>query len=203
LDFFFIPIQYRTIHSNYLTGTLPPFQNASNIPYLSLASNFLIGGGLPAAPNTEIDLRFNYLTNCSSLCCLVNADCYTECVSAPDLANYTLPSGVESSVWTELDVSFLGSNKRIIQVETHFSSPPHLLSSYGCPLTDGVSSCDPSFEWDNSSYYNPFGAIEVMEGVPYSHSQIANTLQMFVYYIRGEVCETAIKVSGQAVEATL
>jgi hypothetical protein len=147
--------------------------------------------------NSIIDLRFNYITNCSSLCCFVNANCYTDCASAPDLENYTLPAGVESSVWTELNVSFLGSHKRIIQVETHFSSTPHLLSSHGCPLTPAVSSCDPSFEWGDFTFNSTMGFIELAEGVPYSHSQIANTQQVFVYYLRGEVCETAIKVSRQ------
>ena len=168
--------------------------------------------------NVTADFRFNYFDNCLEECCLLGTQCDTPCQNVnnvtfvnerkldmvghdwpSDMKSYieprksSLPLGVESSVWTEMNVSLLGVPKRIIQIETRFTSVPHYLSSFSCPLTSSLLSCVPS---------DPIGVgdgnwsdwINVEEGIAIYGSLSANSHRKYVYRVRGDDCETGVKV---------
>ena len=119
--------------------------------------------------------------------------CSSECENTPQIENMSLPDGVEESVWTELSVPLLGYNKRIIQIQTHFTSTPYIARSHSCPITDATMDCDstqivtPSHEKSD--------AIPLEMGVPYFNVQSANTQASYIYIIQSDdVCSTSVKV---------
>jgi len=187
---------YRDVHSNCLTGTLSSDIAFENISYVSLSSNFLVGNisdPLPPPSNGLTDYRFNYFESCNDLCCLTGSTCTSQCVnSSTSQSKSPLPLGIERSEWTELNVTLLGQKKRIIQIETHFSSAPYLLKSYACPNVFDVTPC--LNVRVNSSVNVSSGVTSLEKDIPYSNSQTTSTYQSFFYHIKGDVCSTSVKV---------
>jgi len=160
---------------------------------VNLASNFFVGN-VPQVNSSFVtsDFRFNFFNNCHKSCCLLNLNCTPQCLTVSESQSGPLPLGVESSVWTELNVTLLGERKRIIQIETHFTSSPHLVRSFACPNTSTLETCD------NTRLSTPlndsFDGIPLKMNVPYSFSQPSSTYQKYVYFIEGDVCTTNVKV---------
>ena len=180
------------MHENHIIGTIPSVYLTPKLRYLNLASNFL-SGEIPFFPSdVSCDFRFNYFSNCvGDLCCLMNTNC-SECVDESKGGNGFVPFGVEESVWTEMNVVLLGEKKRIIQIETHFSSSPHLLKSYACANTSELDLCNNTRV---SGHLNEtFGDIRLEMNVPFENSQNPNTFQKYTYIIQGDVCTTNVKV---------
>ena len=98
-----------------------------------------------------------------------------------------LPFGVEKSEWTLLDVTLLGSRKRIIQIETQFTETPHLIQSYACPATSPNSPSDVSSQnWkDVTPSFRMDQAIPLLLNETVTFSQFANTNLTFSYAIQG------------------
>jgi hypothetical protein len=183
------------MHANRLTGTVPALPQSTSIQFINLASNFLVGGVPTVLPHVTADFRFNYFDDCSDLCCLLNEECVPQCLNIS--ANITLPAslplGVDKSVWTELNVTLLGESKRIIQIETHFSSPPHILKSYACPnLTDSLYLCD--IPRVNVTVNNSVEMIPLEKDVSVNNFQDTNTYSYYVYYPQADVCSANVKV---------
>ena len=109
-----------------------------------------------------------------------------------DVLAVPLPDGVVKSEWTELNVDLLGSAKRIIQIETHFSEPPYIIQSFACPNTTALQSCDRT--QFNVTTSDPMDGIVLETNVTYFFSQVANTYQSFQYSIKGDACATSVKV---------
>ena len=186
---------FRDLHSNRLTGTVLPLSFSKNLNFVNLASNFFVGNIPQILGKISADFRFNYLSNCSDeLCCLTNSNCSSQCFDSISVDNVTrsLPLGIESSTWSELNVFLYGKKKQIIQIETHFTSVPHLLTSHACPNTSALILCDSSSI--SSKQNQTLDGIQLIENVPYVSSQSANVYRRFVYFIKGNVCTTSIKV---------
>ncbi len=190
IDFWLTVRFFRDLHQNYLTGVVPPFISAQSV---NLASNFFVGNIPKVFPYTTSDFRFNYFDNCNESCCLFNEKCTQSCLFLPENSNDPLPLGVEYSVWTELNVTLLGVEKRIIQIETRFDSSPHLLRSYACPYVSTLDSCN------NFQASNQMGAITgsilLETNASFPSSQTSNSFQKYQYFIQGDVCATNVKVS--------
>jgi hypothetical protein len=165
-----------------------------NMQYLNLASNFFVGD-VPARYSIVFDYRFNYFDNCSDLCCLNGYECNVDCNPPSLLQDFTLPLGIESSTWTELDISLLGTHHRIIQIETQFTETPHILKSFACPLTDNVILCQSNNLQNISSSNIPSGSIVLEKNTSFFHVQSGNSYQNYVYFVDGIGCTTSIKVS--------
>jgi hypothetical protein len=183
-------LNLRYLHENFFTGTVPFLVK---VPNVKLASNFLVGN-VPESSNSSkgtSDFRFNYFNDCKESCCFLNLNCTPQCLSSGGRKG-PLPLGVEASVWTELNVTLLGTKKRIIQIETRFISSPHFLRSYACPNTSSLVGCN------NTRVLTPlndtFGVIPLETNVTFSSSQAPNTYKKFVYLIQGGVCTTNVKV---------
>jgi len=91
-----------------------------------------------------------------------------------------------------MEVFLLGSKKRIIQIETHFSSSPHILESNACPNVTSLSECNSSnYDLpDNvSSKYQ-----QLTTNVTITKSQFGNTFEHFYYNVEGDPCSTSVKV---------
>ena len=185
---------FRDLHSNQLTGMVIPLTFSDGLQYVNLASNFFVGNIPEIYSDISADFRFNYFTDChDDLCCFTNTNCSDDCsYSLTNDVTGTLPLGVESSVWTELEVFLFGSKKRIIQIETRFASTPYLLTSHACPNTTALVSCDASKTIAPKNV--SFERIRLIQNVPYSSSQSTNGKQMFVYYVEGDMCSTSVKV---------
>ncbi len=104
-----------------------------------------------------------------------------------------LPGGVESSVWTELNVTLLGEKMRIIQIETRFESIPHMLSSFVCANSTKLGNVTNGLHASIGN--NSHGYTELKQGMPLTASQSINTNQYFYYLIQGGLYNTAIKVN--------
>jgi len=179
---------FRDLHSNFLTGVVP------ELPYgfVNLASNFFFFL-IPQVPQqTVADFRFNYFNDCDALCCFLNLNCNDQCSAETNETTHSLPFGVEKSVWTELNVTLLGEKKRVIQIETHFSSSPHFVKSYACPNTSSLNPCNSSRV--NIVVNDNFDVIPLTENVPYLNSQKPNTYQKYSYVIQRDVCTASVKV---------
>jgi hypothetical protein len=167
----------------------------NKIRYINLASNFFVGNTPEVTVDTtSADFRFNYFSDCGNeLCCLIHTDCASQCTAdtSGPAEDYLPPLGIEASLWTELNVELLGEKKRIIQIQTHFASSPHILSSHACPNTTDFGPCDPL----NSTVNVTFGSIPLEKNIPYSNSQNPNTYEKFLYAIQGDPCSTTVKVS--------
>lgn len=168
------------------------------LEFVNLATNFLVGS-VPQVPDyLTADFRFNYFDNCNESCCLLNVNCTPQCVSLSKgqerrISSISLPEGIEKSVWTELNVTLLGEEKRIIQIETHFASAPHLMTSYACPNTSAFGYCDNSAR--EIVHLNDVpGIIPLEMNMTYSASQAPNTYQKYYYRVIGDVCHTNIQV---------
>ena len=98
-----------------------------------------------------------------------------------------LPFGVEKSEWTLLDVTLLGSRKRIIQIETRFIETPHLIQSYACPETSPISPPDVSRQnWKGvTPSFRKDGAIPLTLNETVTFSQFANTNLTFSCAVEG------------------
>jgi hypothetical protein len=171
---------------------------SKSLQFVNLATNFLVGS-VPQVPYyLAADFRFNYFNNCNDSCCLLNTNCTPQCSPltkglTSDISSISLPEGIEKSVWTELNVTLLGEKKRIIQIETHFTSPPHLMRSYACPSTSSSEDCDNSAR-GTVRLENISGAIPLEINMAYSASQAPNTYQKYYYRVIGDVCHTNIQV---------
>jgi hypothetical protein len=194
----------RDLHSNLFTGTVPSLLPLTKLAIVNLASNFFFGDVPSVNPNVNSDFRFNYFSRCdgTDICCELSSACAFQCSPvqprekdeiSPSLP---LPDGVEKSAWVEMNVDLLGTNKRVIQIETVFSSSPHILTSHACPKISSLDSCNSSsvsrssFASDNIS-----GTIHLEAAVPVFNSQNPNTNHRFDYVIQGDICATSVKVS--------
>ena len=159
-----------------------------------MASNFFVGD-IPNLPSeSSYDFRFNYLNNCSDLCCLTESECSSECVSSTNerRSEGNVPVGVEMCVWTELNVTLLGVKKRIIQIETEFTNCPYISKSFACPNTSSLNSCN-----NTQMIIDPNtsdGSIVLEMNETFTNSQNPNTFQKYIYKINGEMCSTNVKV---------
>jgi hypothetical protein len=192
-------ISTSDLHSNCLSGQAPSFfaiYGRTGL-YFNIASNFFVGSIPNVTFPSYFDMRFNLLDNNSSLCRVVDTDCFPQCQNVLlNISDTSLPSGVESSVWSYLDIKLLGVRKRIIQVETHLSSVPHISKSHGCPRTSLTDSCVAS-SWKSSDTNPLIGYTKVDANITYLQRQIANTLEYFVYTVVGEPCTTSIQVQSR------
>ena len=178
-------------HDNVLSGEFPNIEFANTLKYMNVASNFLTGI-IPNVTTLISDYRYNYFSGCSDLCCLV-IPCQSSCQINQTAHDRALPDGVEKSVWTELAVPFMGVNKRIIQIETHFSALPHLLWSFACPITPKTSECNLTRSVTPSQTVSD--TIPLRMGIPYFNTQNANTQMAYSYMIQAaDVCTTSVKV---------
>jgi hypothetical protein len=188
------------LHDNFLTGTTPfqvPFPSSG---YLNLASNFLVGNVPTVSNGMKYDFRFNFFDNCDDLCCLTNTDC-PKCDGFMENVT-TIPFGVEKSVWTELiGVSVLGVKKRIIQIETHFQSPPFLLNSYACPSTFALEFCNTTREISVRSYSDD--VIVLPPNASYVNSQTLQTTLQYVYTIQGDPCRATVLVRSNLLSSIM
>ena len=118
----------------------------------------------------------------------MNEECPSDCPrSGGTLLN--LPLGVEESVWTYMDLTLLGSLKRIIQIETKFAQPPHVFKFYGCsPLTEACTNVTRSANEDL-----PYQ--EIVKGTPVTNQQNANTVTTYAYTVMGVACNNSILVT--------
>lgn len=163
-----------------------------NLQNVNLASNFLFGNVPEVPSNITSDFRFNYFSDCHESCCLLNVNCTSQCSVSSERVSGPLPLGVEKSEWTEMDVVLLGVRKRIIQIETHFSSSPHFMRSYACPNTSVFEICNTTRI--NIPVNEYFGVKQLEMDVLFSASQKPNTYQKYVYFVQGDVCATNVKV---------
>jgi hypothetical protein len=189
----------RDLHVNRLTGVIPKMPFLHSDTNINFATNFFVGPLPSLPPDAPADFRFNYIANCSTLCCLLNADCSQQCPSPSSFVDETpplplplpLPLGVEKSVWTELNVTLLGKKKRIIQIETQFSTTPNVVKSFGCPNTSALVTCNP--QRPSANVTSPGILLET--NVSITRSQSSNTYLTFVYVIQGDACSSSVKVT--------
>jgi hypothetical protein len=154
-------------------------------------SNFFVGP-LPFVPSnpTTFDFRFNYFENCDDVCCLSGTECESTC--PPTHANDALPLGILKSEWTELNISILGTPKRIIQIATSFASRPFILKSYSCPNATSLNPCNQTAD-DNSADILA-SMTQIFKNLAITSTQSPNTYRNFYYTIDGDICSTSILV---------
>jgi hypothetical protein len=123
----------------------------------------------------------------------MNQNCPDECPQISIGTIEPLPLGIEKSLWTELNVSILGTFKRVIQIETHFTLTPHFVKSHACPDVSALNYCDPlqiDFDSGNKTVHGQ----KLEMNVPFSQAQSPNTYTAFYYEVIGDACTTSIEV---------
>ena len=111
-----------------------------------------------------------------------------------DKGSFSLPHGVEESVWTALEVDLLGTTKKIVQIQTKFVTPPYFVRSSVCPRSLATDLC-PTSTADFDTSDDPIdGSIPLRVNETLLHSQSPNEYTMFSYVIAGDPCTTSVKV---------